>query len=118
MTVPHEIRRQRSLARLLNLPGPLVERAFWKFFKVNRCELDGSTVVLHRGLFSRRRIAADDISSWAVYPEMGFDAVRVNLAEEEFLIWPDKYGDLIGALEAVAPSKRVEVSSLGAAEKK
>lgn len=99
------------IGRLLNSPATLIDRIAWRLFKLNRCMVEGDHIVLHKGLFTTRKIPSSEIRRWSVHPEMGFDVVRIELATGEAFIWFDKYGDLLAALKELAQLK--EASSDG-----
>jgi hypothetical protein len=94
-----------SVGRLLNLPATLISRIGWRLCKLDRCMIEGDHVVLYKGLFTTRKIHPSEIGRWSVDPEMGFDVVRIELANGEALTWFDKYHDLLGALEKLAQPK-------------
>jgi len=45
------------------------------------------------------------VSSWQVFPEMGFDVVAIELADGRHVRWIDRYDDLIGILRRVAADR-------------
>ena len=93
------------IAKLLNLPATLISRLAWRYCNVNRCEIDGETLILRKGLFTTRIIYAPQIRCWSVHPEMGFDVIRIELENGEVLNWIDKYNDLLDGLRKLAESK-------------
>ena len=98
------------IIRLLNWPGRAIERFGWRFCKVNRCEIEGRNIVLHKGLFTARTIASLEIKRWAVHPEMGFDVVTIELQSGEIVRWIDKYNDVLEGLRKLAATKETSAS--------
>jgi len=92
----------------LIFPGRVIERFFWRFLKVNRYELVGQSIVLHIGPFRKLDLKASEIVSWSVYPEMGMDIVRIELANSQAVTWIDEHNDLLECLRTVAQDKFVE----------
>jgi hypothetical protein len=106
MTSRNEESRTLSVTgRLLNLPATIINRLAWRVFRVNRCRIDGQSIVLHKGLFTSRIVHASEIERWSFCPEMGFDIVRIRLTSGELLTWIDKYNDLLGSLRMLVESK-------------
>lgn len=91
--------------RLLNLPAAIFNRLAWRICRINRCRIEGQNIVLYRGPFTSRSIHVSEIEHWSLYPEMGFDVVRIQLTSGEVLTWIDKYNDLLGSLRALVESK-------------
>jgi hypothetical protein len=67
---------------------------------------DGS-IVGDLGLLSSVRFDAANIESWAVYPEMGADYVKILLKDGQELLLTDKHNDLIGVLKSVAGNREI-----------
>src|SRR6266540_2229750 len=78
-----------------NGPRDFISRAAWRWAKVHQYEEKDGMITLHNGVFSSHSIHVREIKSWAVYPEMGFDVVRIELLTGEGLTWLDKYNDLL-----------------------
>jgi hypothetical protein len=95
------------LTWLFNGPRDFISRAAWRWGKVHQYEEKDGMITLHNGLFSSHSVHVGDIKSWAVYPEMGFDVVRIELFTNEGLTWLDKYNDLLTILRKLIPSKEV-----------
>ena len=68
-------------------------------------ELQDGELVSGRGRRPEDRLATADVTSWQVFPEMGFDVVVIDLADGRQVRWIDKYNDLIGILEKVAADR-------------
>src|SRR3954470_15636861 len=85
--------------RLLNpSSGGIIGRAAWRWCRVGKYEENSGIITAHNGLFSSYSINASEIQSWTVYPEMGFDIVRIELLGNEGVTWIDKYNDLLPIL--------------------
>lgn len=68
-------------------------------------ELQGPEVVCGRGPRPDHRLSISEIRAWKIFPEMGFDAVRIDLMDGRRLRWIDKYDELIRILRKVSADK-------------
>src|SRR5947207_12929500 len=68
-------------------------------------ELQGSELVSGRGQRPEHRLAIADVSSWQVFPEMGFDVVAIELADGRHVRWIDRYDGVIRILRRVAADR-------------
>ena len=89
----------------LSWPDQLISRFVWSRFKVNRCEVEGETIVFYKNRSNFRRIHASEIASWETHLEMCFDVVIIRLQNGETIQWLDKYNDSLVALRTLARSK-------------
>lgn len=83
-------------------------RFVWRYLKVGRYESRDKILIVHKGLFSREVIPSDQILSWKVHPEMGMDAVELQLCDGEVRVLIDTYGDLLKSLEVLGVEKTEE----------
>lgn len=97
-----------GLTRSMNFPAIVISRLAWHFGRLNRSELKGASIVLHRGLFTARVIHLSEICRWSNCLEMGFYVVSIDLGEGGELTWVDNYGDLLSILRQSVPSKEVD----------
>jgi len=98
---------------VLDAPGHLITRLFWRYLKVGKYETCGESIVMHRGPFKKVEIHAGEIVKWSVYPEMVFDVVHIVLKNGDYLVWLDEHNDLLTALRALAASKEVSPDKKG-----
>jgi hypothetical protein len=91
--------------RPLDRLGWRLQRAADHFFGVNTYSMTEDELFKNRGAY-REAIAFEDIESWLVVPEMGFDIVNIKLRSGAEKTWIDMYNDLIGFLNLKAASKR------------
>ena len=94
---------------VLNYPARLVERMVRKIVRIKRCEFKGETILLHHNLFKTDTFQISQIRSWAVYPEMGFDVVRIELLSGEVKVWIDGHDELPVALRRLVQGKESSV---------
>jgi hypothetical protein len=73
--------------------------------KIDTYELQGTEIIRGRGKRSEHRLSIEQLESWQLYPEMGFDLVLLNLADGGQLRWINRYDDLYSILRKVAPEK-------------
>lgn len=88
----------------------VVSRLGAGFMRISRgeyYELKDTSIVFHKFLFGERVIAQRDIKFWSIIPEMGVDFVKIELIDGEGLLLADKRNDLIGALNKIAPDRKL-----------
>jgi hypothetical protein len=89
----------------ITYPARLIDRFAWRVLKVDRYEVVGQSIVLHKGLFKKLVLKSSEIVSWSVYPEMGMDVVRIELVNSQAVTWIDEYNDLLECLRMLVPDK-------------
>jgi hypothetical protein len=50
-------------------------------------------IIRGRGLRRESRLQVAEITSWRIYPEIGFDVVEIAITEGHRVRWFDKYDD-------------------------
>lgn len=70
-------------------------------------ELVGTTIVRHLGWFRQEQIALEQVASWRITHEMGFDVVSLDIGDKEQRVWLDWDNDLVSILRSqIAESER------------
>ena len=72
-----------------------------------RYELFDKTIICHIGLFRQLKIDAQSIEGWAVFPEMGFDFVKIAFINGKEVLLIDNNNDLINALKIIAGDREI-----------
>lgn len=68
-------------------------------------ELQGSEIVMVRGVGRGERISVHEIVSWDTMLEMGFDVVTIELKNGESVPWLDYRDDLLEILRKVVDDR-------------
>jgi len=95
------------VGRALNVPATFIDWFFWRFCKINHCEVRGETLVLRKGFSTSWQVRFSEIERWSVREEMGFDVITVQLQNGETITWVDRHNDLLDGLKRIAGAKRV-----------
>jgi len=100
-------RNSSSIFALFRFPGRVIDKFAWRFFNVDRYESVGRKIILHKGPFRKISIDGEQICSWSIFSEMGFDVVSINLTSGEQMVWIDKYNDLLDCLRQIAKENEI-----------
>jgi len=93
--------------KIFDYPMKLFDKLTGGIFNGPYYALQGNAIIAKLDPFSSKTIDANNIKSWMIIPQMGFDFIQLEFQGGEVELLKDKHNDLITALNTVAKTKKV-----------
>lgn len=94
--------------KISNFPTIFTKKLMSELFKLDYYELEENNIIVHHNRFSKEIIPVSTIKAWSLFPEMGFDFVKIELLTGENLVLVDKRNDLIMILDLLAKNIKID----------
>ena len=96
------------LVSLLDSIGSGMGKQISKTLRIGTFRFDGRNIMRDRGRLMRDELAIADVAQWEVFPEMGFDVVRITMKDNRCIQWTDTHADLMEILAQHAGTQKVQ----------